>query len=152
MVAPVPASEEMDHCHAAVLAWHALGELRIAEIADPSETGSRYEILKVAAIVVDRRALTVGHRATRPGVKVRATNRHEKRSTDGDDFVAVDASRVVLPTATAWTVAGPITYRLPPTLAAWVLTNIAITSAGTDVFPSAVEFCKLNGKYTANFA
>ena len=147
---PLPTEDEMAHDRAAVRDWQSLNELRIAEIEDASETGSRHEILKIGVVVVDRRALTGEARTTRPGVKVRAKASAAPRPDEADDFVAVDASHVALPMAAALTLTGAITYRLPPPLAAWVLTNIE-NSELAELFPTEVEFCKLNGGYTADF-
>jgi hypothetical protein len=151
MPGPAPSPEQMARERAAVREWLALKEVEIADTAAPHERGSRYEVLKAGAFFVYR-PLIENHdgaeELAQDGVRVRRT---ALSVPDLTGLVRFDARRVALPTVTVWTLAGAITYRLPPPLATWVLINMDFAARGQKLLPADVEFCRLDGRYTANF-
>lgn len=155
MPGPTLAPEELEKQDAFARQWISLEELSIPNSDQAAEHDRPCEVLEVDVLLVHRSILepegkperekTIQRRA---GVKVR----RKPVALPKSDFVAVDAQHLALPTATVWTIAGRIKYRLPPPLAEWVLSVVQLAVEGQELLPAEVVFCHADGAYTADFA
>ena len=127
MPPPELSDNDFSGATAAFLAWQKLDELEIAKISAPTEEGSVYEVLKVGIFAID-------YQVCGPIL----------------DVSMLDGRRIVLPTATVWTLAGKVTYKLPPQLGAWALHTLELASAEDNIFPAEVEFSLMDGHYMAD--
>ena len=66
-------------------------------------------------------------------------------------FVMIEKAQgmVPYPTITIQESNGEILYRLPLELNGWVYDRVAFAHSGINYFPENVEFCNIQGKYTA---
>jgi hypothetical protein len=115
MPGPPASTDRLDEEKKALSEWWALDEIKIANTTSPDQEGSIYEVLKAGGYFVSRNLCS-----------------------DLVGLVSVNADLVILPTATLWTLAGRMTYRLPPPLGGWVLMNLDLARAGRIVFPADV--------------
>jgi hypothetical protein len=109
--------------------WLALPELRVPTLRDATETGVVMMVVKGGFLLATEAECETARISAEPGLN----------------------GKFVLPTAMIQDAKAPRLHRLPTGFASWVLEAVALARAGRNLFPSKVEFGKLNGRIYAEY-
>jgi hypothetical protein len=104
--------------------WRALPEVRVPTLRNDTETGAIVMVAKVGFLLATEAECAEAHISAEPGPN----------------------GKFILPTAMILDVKVARLHRLPTGLTSWVLEAVALAHAGKNLFPSKVEFGKLNGR------
>jgi hypothetical protein len=109
--------------------WRALPEVRVPTLRNEAETGTIVVVAKVGFLLATEEECADAHISAEPGPN----------------------GKFILPTAMIQEVKVARLHRLPTGLTSWVLDAVALAHNGKNLFPSKVEFGKLNGRIYAEY-